>query len=562
MKLGLYQKIIIIPFLLIFISLVFSQADKKFALDELDFPIVAEATSQSGKPIYYRGEDTPNHVGLYHPPLYIYALATQIKLFGFSENTVRTFGLFMTLLTAFLTVVLGRFLIREKELLFIPIFMALYLTNPYTIANATLPDIDQTILPPLLVGFLILLVINAKDKYLILLFSVLLWSKLTTPLAVIPFALFWWLRNGVPFFESLLKGVKVFGLGALLFLATYWLFCYSLDLNFYYTFDFLLHSFSKGSGASDWAQILTKIQANLVLSDTFFSWILYPFAILFCFSFILVLIYKDVREYANGQFVLSILALFITFFYLGLIAPFGGFFKYPFPVFSLFCLVVSLVLAKLLSDCSKRFLIGLSSVTVLCFLGVLVLQINYPSDHKQVASFITGVYINYYNYLLMFAGVFLLVLAGVVLFLLFVFKRAATVTLCVLFGCVVGLGLGVSRNHALSSYPTKYSYGQVGMDETVEYLRTHLNEGEIIWSMKDVGFYSGNHYIESYPYLFDEDVISKIMEFKQQGVRYFVATKRIGEDNLEAYPKVQQALDLCCELDKVFGNYYIYKAKK
>ena len=148
------SKLIVCLIAFVFIALIFAQADKKFVLDELDFPIVAKATSESWRPVYYRGEGTPQHVGLYHPPLYIYALAAYVKVFGFSENTVRSFGLLCTLLTALLTVgIAARMMHRDRLRFFVPIFCGLYLLNPYTIANTTLPDIDQTILPVLITLF-------------------------------------------------------------------------------------------------------------------------------------------------------------------------------------------------------------------------------------------------------------------------------------------------------------------------------------------------------------------------------------------------------------------------
>src|SRR5688500_11436230 len=53
-------------------------ANQPFHLDNMDFPAAAIATSTTGLPIYYRGEDNPRHLGLYHPPLFIYLLAAWI----------------------------------------------------------------------------------------------------------------------------------------------------------------------------------------------------------------------------------------------------------------------------------------------------------------------------------------------------------------------------------------------------------------------------------------------------------------------------------------------------
>ena len=113
----IFKNLIIILFLILAIS----QAGKKFVLDEIDFPIVAQATSQSGTPIYYRGEQNPQHIGIYHPPLYIYILAGFVKVFGYSETTIRTFGMICTMLSAYLCILI----IKNRECKFTIIFKTL-----------------------------------------------------------------------------------------------------------------------------------------------------------------------------------------------------------------------------------------------------------------------------------------------------------------------------------------------------------------------------------------------------------------------------------------------------
>src|ERR1019366_6119587 len=71
---------------------------KPLQLDNMDFPAVAKQTAATGLPVYYRGEENPRHLGLYHPPLYIYMLAFWIDLFGFGEIQVRIFGYMCALL--------------------------------------------------------------------------------------------------------------------------------------------------------------------------------------------------------------------------------------------------------------------------------------------------------------------------------------------------------------------------------------------------------------------------------------------------------------------------------
>ena len=87
--LNKYFKILIIC---VFVILVAVQSSKSFVLDEIDFPVLAHAISQTFKPIYYHGEAIPHEVGTYHPTLYANTLALFIKVFGYSETSVRFYG--------------------------------------------------------------------------------------------------------------------------------------------------------------------------------------------------------------------------------------------------------------------------------------------------------------------------------------------------------------------------------------------------------------------------------------------------------------------------------------
>ena len=99
----------------IFVILVFSQSNKKFVLDEVDFPAVAKTISETGMPYEYRGEAEPLALGLWHPPLYAYSLGAFVKVFGSNENTVRAFGMCCTLISALLSLLIYRELFFKQR---------------------------------------------------------------------------------------------------------------------------------------------------------------------------------------------------------------------------------------------------------------------------------------------------------------------------------------------------------------------------------------------------------------------------------------------------------------
>ena len=542
----------------LFFVLVLVQSQKKFVLDEIDFPIVSFAASETGLPIYYRGEDTPHHIGIYHPTLYIHSLALFIKLFGFNEGVVRLFGAISVFLSALIMLQIYRLLFLQKEELekdfFSIIFLSLYLLNPYTIANATLPDIDSTILPALLLAFIYLALhffkdvsnINVKTHYkaifyLGLLFAVNLWAKLTTPL-ILPVFLFGLLLLKNRLKRSLLVTALTALVGLAIFLVTYLTYCFMLHLPAVYTFSFLLQSFTKGTSGG--ISLFDKILFNITFLNDFIYWVTLPLTTLIVAGFYNALSKIKNRGY-DISLLLGILALLTTIFYICLISPFGGFFKYPFAVFSLLLLLPSVFLAEYIYQSRKNNLI-LTAFAFFIFIGYI--ETKYFSD----TVFKTHIMPNHYLELLI-ASVF---------FWYAVCKMQLKSIALFLFAFTLGWSVGLSRVQAIATYPTKYDYGQIGLDESVSYLKTRLSPDDIIWSMKDIGYYSNNHYIESYGYYFDKKLENNLVDLlHEKKVKYFVGTVNIGEDRLDAYPSIKKILDENALFETQIGNYMIYKNK-
>ena len=341
--LNKYLKILIV---FIFVMLVVVQAGKSFILDEIDFPAVAHATSQTIKPVYYRGEALPHDVGTYHPTLYINSLALFVRVFGYNETTVRFFGIVCTLASAYLLILILRQLIKKNEVAE-TLFLGLFLLNPYTIANTTLPDIDSTVLPVLILLFTyfsLRYLLQKKDMStravwaLGLLFGLALWSKLTTPLIIPLFLACVAIITSKNYKKSLLFTLKVTLIGALGFVITYFLYCKLLGLSTTYTYHFLVDSFTKGTKTD--GPLVGAIN-NLKNIRTFIYWPTLPVVGLLGVSFLGVALDRDKTDKAKIKKLLLATSLFVAVFYLALLAPFGGFFKYPFPVFGLSLLIIA-----------------------------------------------------------------------------------------------------------------------------------------------------------------------------------------------------------------------------
>lgn len=543
-----YLKILIVS---VFVILVAVQAGKSFVLDEIDFPIVAHATSQTFKPIYYRGAEAAHEVGNYHPTLYINSLAVFIKVFGFNATTVRFFGALCTLASAFLLILILRLLIKKNDTAEC-LFLGLFLLNPYTIANTTLPDIDSTILPVVLLLFIYFsmkYLFNNKELsnkiilFLGALFGLALWSKLTTPLIIPFFLVCLAFITTKDYRKSILLSLKVTLIGVIVFLVTYFLYCKLLNLSFIYTFKFLLGSFTKGTSSGG---LLKGIINNLSFARSFVFWPTLPIIALCGISFIGVMADKDNTEKNKVKKLLLLTGLLITLFYIALIAPFGGFFKYPFPVFG----IVVLSIVFFYERYFRNFTINSLNAFITLFLGFLT-EIIFWKD----SMFLHGQLFNNLSLL------FLIIIASYVLLRIVNRKLAASVFVLLIFFSI-GFQLSISRAQAKSTYPTKYHYGQTGLDETTAYLRSTIDRNETIWSMKDVGYYTNNKYVESYAYYFDNSLENNLISMlKSSKVKYYVVSTGIGEDNIDAYPKIKQILTTYAVQEKQFGNFIIYKSK-
>ena len=547
--LNKYLKILVVS---IFIILVAIQANKSFVLDEIDFPIVAHETSQTLKPIYYRGEGSESHLGIYHPTLYINSLALFIKGFGFSEVSVRVFGAICVLLSAYLLLLILRQLIKKNVMAEV-LLLGLYLLNPYTIANATLPDIDSTVLPVVVLLFIYLslrYLLHKKDmsnRVILILsftFALALWSKLTTPLVLPIFLFFLMVITSKSYKKSLLFSLKIALLGSVFFVLTYLIYCKFLGLSTTYTYHFLIDSFTKGTSTDGPIKGAIK---NLENIRHFVYWVTLPIVGLFGVSFIGVMGDKDKNEKTQIKKLLVLMGLLVTVFYIALIAPFGGFFKYPFPVFGILILTVVLFYDQHF----KNKKINPLKVVLAILAGFSIEKIFWGD-----AMFLNAK---------PFHGLTILLLTIIVsYFILKKLNQSTATNLFVLFILFsIGFQTSISRVQATSPYPTKYLYGQIGMDQTTAYLRSNTSPDEVIWSMKDVGYYVNNRYYESYTYYFDKSRQANLVKLLNDGkVKYYIVTTGIGQDNIDYYSDTKQILDSHAVRDKQFGNFVIYKSKE
>lgn len=563
----------------LFLALAAHQAGRPLHLDTMDFPAVAKAAAETGRPIYYRGEDNPQHNGLYHPPLYIYALAGWFKVFGSGAAQARMFGALCALAFGWTTLLLARALLGREELLRLaPWFWALFLLNPFTLQCSAIPDIDTTIYGPLLTLLLwsVLRIswrggerrLAAATGWSLVLVAALLalclWAKLTTILAFLPFLplLFpaeWRWRGRA------LATAFVLVAGGALFLATYLGFGRLLGLDVNYSFQFLAQSFSQRGHMANPLANLAVMTKHLLRWTGLLPWAVFA---LWCGASLLA---AWRRREARAQALATVLSLTgaVTAYYCARAMTFGNApFKYVFVGFG----AVAASLAYLAwhprppapqtapppgTGAGKLATTPLAAgaVAVLCGGVGLLLGARYVRD---------GVIQNGWSAPFAWVLALPLAVAAVGLAPRALFRGSSggagplliSAALCL----HLGLQLGIASFQSRMAYSTTYDYGQRGLAEAAAFVRQRTGGDDVISSMKDLGFLAERRYIENYSALFSDPEARRLIAAWESGrVRFIVFTEEIGQDQLAYQPSLRDWLTHNAVLAASFGNYRIYR---
>jgi hypothetical protein len=566
--------------ILVFLLLSAFAASKPLQLDNMDFPAAAEQTARTGLPIYYRGAEDPQVLGLFHPPLYIYAMAAWFSVFGTGEAQTRMFGAVCALLQGLVVLGIVRVLFGLSAARLIgPAFWILFLLNPYTLQTAAIADIDSTIYGPLLcLALLATLHLSWRDgkwrtdaihpreyAVLVLICTLCLWAKLTTVLITFPF-IFLLLLHKLGVRRAASATLLVTGCGIAAFVATYYAYGQLTGLNVSYTFSFTWMSFAQRgfSGGSGLAARLRDLRSNVSLMLPFMvawtgliPWISAAAALLLAFW--QGARRRDARLMHYG--LLIGLALFTTLFYCVKTATFGAApFKYTFVYWALVLTAPLLLATELLSRAAFPTDEGGTSTQGSYSRKWFLLGVVYACSFAFAAKWMQDSVILHmggpYRWVVLASGVLCLVGIGT---WNFVSRNrfVLLIALAVYGGLQAGIGLYQSR----VEYATTYNYGQTGFLDTVAFLRVNTRPDEMIASMKDIGYRAGRPYFTTYGALYGDDAaLSRLIEGIESGrISFEVFTEGKGEDQLVMKPFLRSWVAEHCSLVTSFGNYRIYR---
>lgn len=494
----------------IFALLFFQQAGQLYVIDEAEYPLVAKAISEGGRPIYYRGEDMPANIGIWHPPLYTYSLAVWQQLFGTSHEATRAFGLACALVAAALGwLVLRRLFPRQVPWLGVA-WLALFLLHPYAIQSALLTDIDTTVLVP--TSMLALWVVvecvvarrwspDVSALYLGVAVGVNLLGKLTTPIALVPIvvATLWLLTRSIP---STIRGLSiVLAVAATVFVSVWGGISALARVAFTYPFTFSYDSFVARTGSRTLGDRLSLLRPSESVEFWLTPLLLVMMAVGVFFAI------RHIRE-PVGQAVLlvAVFALTVFFTYNVVTGPPFGFPKYYAPALGPMVLVAVAPLGLVLSDLALRRRLTAAAVFALCALAVVLFALAFREYRVDGATDV------YPDRPWWFTGGFVLVVLAALALVLRPRQRlhrpAAWASLVVCAGLVVlavtGFSSAAAQRSSMSS--VRYFPGERDFELTVARVKELLGGRAMkdrprLISAKDVGYESGVRYYEDGGYL-------------------------------------------------------------
>ncbi len=565
-----------ITMIVLFALVLFSAtADQPFHLDNMDFPAVANEASSTGLPVYYRGQDNPTHLGLYHPPLFIYTLAAWIRLLGFGELQIRMFGFLCAVLQAWVVLAIcGTLLGRSRAVRMAPWLLFIFLFHPYTLQTASIVDIDSTIYGPLLCGILLAtLRITWRNgemradpvkpvEYLLIaaLIAIALWAKLTTVLLLlVTLPLF--LIGRLGWRKASLVSIAIIGGGLGSFLLTYWMYGRITGLDISYSLQFTIASLERGAtnrpGLTgrllDRYDNFRTMVIMLVLWTGLLPWTVAGTACLLALW--RAIRRRGIRE-AHIAILLALALLTIAYYCAQTLTFASAPFKYTFVYWALM-LASAAFLAFLLEPGAELFGRRSMALAAVTFVTALALGTRMIKDDLIFTAMLPVVSLQSW----LWVSPAILALAAVLLWTrwpggghrLFEASLAA----------YAGLALAVCLHQSRVPYSTTYDYGQLGFEETVAFLKANTAADAIIISGKDIGFKSNRRYYENVDALYGVPRIEELMKdaLRTGRIEYAIFTEGRGLDRLGKRPGFQEWITANTRLIRSFGDYRIYRSK-
>jgi hypothetical protein len=482
---------------LVYLVLVMPQVARPLVYDEVNFAFAGGAVARTGLPwanagyMSDRGDFSQREQwALWHPPLYVYLLGLQYRLFGYTETSGRILGVALNLVTGAIVFLTGRALspagpyARQATGV---LAAAFYLLSPLTVQSALILDIDGTVLT-LLLAIMAYLVIRLPSEHYVrfllgmsLLLATSLWAKLTTPIGLFGCLLLTRVLCG-RFRLAAVEALVVGAGGLFLFIVTWGLACLFLRMPFDMPFavtwiEFLSASQSPGGWLRSPTAAMQALAPSLLWAGPYL-------ATLFACAGL-----NGLRESIVTRSIQAI-DLYIGFgvvvYVVYLIKLAGGFPKYHIAMMPFWAVVAATLVVRTVG------LLSWHEIPVL-FVGFALFAWYFGTQVPD--SWVQGYSPDLGNQLVVVPAAF----AGLLLAALYLSRDHKIGRALVLVLAVMALAWGPGVEHAMANNPGSitYFFGTQGQREAAAIVDNITQPDEFYIGSKDVAWYARNqHYID------------------------------------------------------------------
>lgn len=479
------------------------EATRPLMYDDASFALAARAVASTGVPFGNQGWmsdrgdfSQQQQWALWHPPLYVYLLGGVARIFGPSAPALRIWGALGTVATAILTFLIAARLTpgaRSRRHVAGGLAAVLVVLSPLAVQSALILDIDFPLLLPLTLAFVLAyLRVGSGGRWWLLtpFFAVLMWAKMTNPLAVLAALLAWQVVSGGPRRQIVRLGAVGIG-GLALFLASWFVVAHVAGFPFDMPFAVNLAEWQESS----------EIARRAYASPSAFIGALAPVVVWAGPPLVLLgLAAASVRaaQLAGRWRVLAVdllvgLALVLVIGYVNKLA--GWLPKYQVALLPLLACAAAPLLAR---GASRR---GWALASLAGLATAIVCLVIIRDEWALTRAWtITP------------TGAALLLLVAAVGLGLALLVRVPSAAVLVLAGMSVGWSVGVDAVQAAAPYSTGYWYGTAGTADTASWIQRNLPPTALYVASKDVALASGH-----LEYLDEDTLVTYLQENRPIG---------------------------------------------
>ena len=435
---------------------------------------------------------------LWHPPAYIHSIWVPVKVFGFSEVSVRLVGFFSFLISLiFIYLIAGRiFKGRANSRGIAAVACALFALNPLALRGSLLVDIDGTILNALLLCVIWALAgeqgavpFGRRMLFYSVLFACALWSKLTsTSILIAALGLSYALEKD---FKRLASIIAIGLLGGVIFALSWWLYAWAFHKNFaaiFKVFSFTKTFFARSGSSRDILSLLRSVWAPFIWCSPYF------------FALAYMSIRKVFRESAGErkmihlrQLALCGLLILITYVFFGGVTH--SFPKYHYPMVSMWVIPLAYLLVEKIALSKSSLWWALAVVTVCVWYNVVAVgdplyTLNYAWKEDIILNggrFASRIIAKE------FLQIFLMMLTFPLAYLLLRLRRGRESFVAALFISLLALNISLLFVQGRASYNTVYCYGAKGVREAAGFIRGNSDAAQPIFAPFELALLTNKH---------------------------------------------------------------------